>query len=505
MCLTLVVLALLLVRARGVLGAVDCVGKPYGYPGCPTRTVSSQQSSSLCGNAVVDEGEQCDDGTYYNGAADHTCSKDCVLRVCGDGYLDQDLGEECEPKTEEVYAMDPETGQLTTEKRFVGASCGTYCTAPVCNAQGSCNGGCQQKFLAACVSSSSQSSLIVLKPTQSSSSPPPTSLAASIPLCGNGALDTGETCDDGTRNSDARPDACRRDCRLPYCGDGISDKGEECDDSNRVPNDGCTNECRIGRCGNGLIEWGEQCDDGVRNSDLKPDACRRTCAVSRCGDGIVDRGEECDDSNKINVDNCTNDCRVSRCGDAIVQSGEQCDEGSRNADNRPDACRINCTAARCGDGVVDRDEECDDGNRLDNDACANTCRRSRCGDGVIQPGEQCDDGMRNSDVKANICRLDCLYPHCGDGVVDRGEECDGGLSCTAECRVLHAAATTTTGPLRTMSLSNILIAAVGGLFVTLVFVFRKQVIPYLTMFLPKKKFTIDDLPLSDIENPFHKW
>jgi hypothetical protein len=50
-----------------------------------------------------------------------------------------------------------------------------------------------------------------------------------IPLCGNGALDTGEDCDDGAANDDTKPNACRTDCTAAGCGDGVTDSGEACD------------------------------------------------------------------------------------------------------------------------------------------------------------------------------------------------------------------------------------------------------------------------------------
>src|SRR5436305_587167 len=50
-------------------------------------------------------------------------------------------------------------------------------------------------------------------------------------LCGNGQLDGGEECDDGSANSDTLPDHCRTDCSDPWCGGGVVDPGdgEECE------------------------------------------------------------------------------------------------------------------------------------------------------------------------------------------------------------------------------------------------------------------------------------
>jgi len=47
--------------------------------------------------------------------------------------------------------------------------------------------------------------------------------------CGNGIVEPGEGCDQGTANSDEEADACREDCRIARCGDGVVDRGESCD------------------------------------------------------------------------------------------------------------------------------------------------------------------------------------------------------------------------------------------------------------------------------------
>lgn len=100
--------------------------------------------------------------------------------------------------------------------------------------------------------------------------------------CPNGRLEDGEQCDDGERNSDIAPDACRSDCRLAYCGDGVVDTGEEC-------------------------------DNGSQNSNRNANACRENCKLPRCGDGVADNAapynEECDDKNSDNTDGCMNSCK----------------------------------------------------------------------------------------------------------------------------------------------------------------------------------------------------
>jgi cysteine-rich repeat protein len=60
------------------------------------------------------------------------------------------------------------------------------------------------------------------------------------PLCGNGALDPGEECDDGDTTDG---DGCDSNCRVTACGNGIVTSGEECDDANLITSDGCEADC----------------------------------------------------------------------------------------------------------------------------------------------------------------------------------------------------------------------------------------------------------------------
>ena len=88
-----------------------------------------------------------------------------------------------------------------------------------------------------------------------------------------------ELCDDGAANSDSAPDACRVDCRPARCGDGVLDTGESCDDGNLDDCDGCSATCTVepaAGCGNGLAmpACGELCDDGNTEDG---DGCSATC------------------------------------------------------------------------------------------------------------------------------------------------------------------------------------------------------------------------------------
>jgi hypothetical protein len=52
---------------------------------------------AACGDGVVDDGEECDDGDGNADEVADACRLDCVAPTCGDGVLDAD--EMCDPAT----------------------------------------------------------------------------------------------------------------------------------------------------------------------------------------------------------------------------------------------------------------------------------------------------------------------------------------------------------------------------------------------------------------------
>ena len=103
--------------------------------------------------------------------------------------------------------------------------------------------------------------------------------------CGNGRLDPGELCDDGSNNSDTQADACRNDCLPARCGDGVLDSGETCDGS---------------ALGNHTCQ-----DQGFYSGTLR---CTASCMAfdvtgcSNCGDGV------CAEEDGERQETCRQDC-----------------------------------------------------------------------------------------------------------------------------------------------------------------------------------------------------
>lgn len=200
-------------------------------------------------------------------------------------------------------------------------------------------------------------------------------------VCGDGNVDPGEACDDGSANSDAVADACRSDCRDAYCGDGVVDPGnsEICDDAGTTTGDGCDATCEVELgwdcstgtceeiCGDNLAVGDETCD----GSDLR----NQDCVSIGQALGRLECGSNCD---QWDVTHCSGGYV---CGDGTVDPGEDCDDGGESV-----TCDVDCTPVLCGDGWTNTTagEACDDGNTDDGDYCAADCQSGTC-----PPGSSC--------------------------------------------------------------------------------------------------------------------
>ncbi|MBI4256457.1 hypothetical protein HY626_00170 [Candidatus Uhrbacteria bacterium] len=305
--------------------------------------------------------------------------------------------------------------------------------------------------------------------------------------CGNGVIETGETCDDGSRNGTYGH--CDDVCGVGdafYCGDGYLAASEQCDcgttstyatviaDSSSWasinscpvsngqytddPDDSCSYNCTSPglSCGDGRVNGSEECDGDYEDWEgaLCSDGLTTCVSDSDCdsGDTCGDTGYESAGTGSVcesgaNAgDLCTEATKVADCG-----SGIDCSVNTYDL-FRYRVCSSSCSwpltwtgpvggDQQCGNGIVEGDEACDDGNSSNNDECLNICVENVCGDDYVYVGsESCDDGDANGTVCAagyedtcNYCNTTCQYKtasggYCGDGIVDTGETCDGGYS-----------------------------------------------------------------------------
>jgi len=233
---------------------------------CTCVEASSESSSSSsgssvvyaieCGNTLLEPGEQCETGVVC--PSGFFCSNLCQCSslpvvssvpsaVCGNGIMESD--EQCER--------------------------GFPCYAGLCDSWCQCG---DVSFS----SSSEASSLVVMRTS----------------VCGNGVAEEDEQCDDGNM---VATDGCSLACQfelgyscfgepsncLPVCGDGLQMPPEECDDGNNADGDGCSSVCTI--------------EHGAAESSRAP-------TLPNCGNGIPEVGEECDDGNTIDGDGCSAFC-----------------------------------------------------------------------------------------------------------------------------------------------------------------------------------------------------
>jgi fibro-slime domain-containing protein len=412
---------------------------------CDGNCSSSADSGLLgyCGDGVIESGEQCDDGNSVPGDGcsgtcqiepGYTCptqGKPCVLTVtltCGDGKIEGN--EACDDGN--TVSGDGCSSTCTVESGYTCPTPGQPC--------------------------------VLISTTD-----------ASGPVCGNGKVEAGETCDDGnTASGDGCSSTCQietgyycpqpgQPCQLE-CGDGVVETGEQCDlgAQNGVAGSGCTSTCTVvpgyacplaghpcvktgqsSTCGNGVLDTGEQCDLGAQNG-VAGSGCSATCAITlgyycdagttcfqappnTCGNGVLDPPEQCDlgAQNGVAGSGCTAVC--------TIVAGYSCTDAGTCALSQIDLC---------GNGALDPGELCDDGNTVPGDGCSGVCtiepgwscptagkpcvRLWVCGNGIVDPGEQCDLGPLNGQGDAGSasgCTATCQVASgftCSSGAVDAG-------------------------------------------------------------------------------------
>ena len=321
------------------------------YGSIPNSSGNEPPPSAICGNGILEAGEQCDGSNLNNKTCTSqgfaggvlACSNTCTLNTsscskCGNGVID--AGEQCDGSNL--------NSQTCTTQGFTGGSlvCSNICTLNASN----------------CTTN----------------------------LCGNGVVDPGEQCDGSNLNSQtctsqgftAGSLVCSNVCTLNtsncttnLCGNGVVDPGEQCDSSN-MNNQTCTTQGFTA----GTLTCSNTCTLNASN-----------CTTNKCGNGIVDVGEECDGSN-FNSQTCTTQ---GFTGGSLVCSN---------------TCTLNtsnCTKMSCGNGIKEGTEICDDGNLNSNDGCSSTCRAEYCGDGIKQSKEECDDGnWKNRDGCSALCKIE---------------------------------------------------------------------------------------------------
>ncbi len=310
------------------------------------------------------------------------------------------------------------------------------------------------------------------------------SACATIELC---ATPGDEDADGAADCADA---ACAGTPGCPVCGNGATESGESCDDGNLIANDGCSPTCaREGDDCSLPIVIGPQhhIPNGpwIYSSSTTP---YTQSFAAGCTDSSGERDTVLQftapatgeyffnlvsgfDGVLYVYDGACGGTEVA-CGDEPASVTLQLAanqmvfivlDGQGSTDDDHGGYGLLIEDRICGNGVVEGAETCDFGDTADGDGCSSSCQlepgwlcdvdgcvEPGCGNGVVEAGEPCDDG---NTVDSDACRNDCTVASCGNGNVDmsvpppavvddpivtnpngdQGHVCDDGASCSGPC------------------------------------------------------------------------
>ena len=260
-----------------------------GSTGSGGATQSTFVASKTCGDGVLDQGEDCDDGVLPaakldpNHPIDTGCNAQCLV---------------------EANFICPTPGQPCIDQRKCGNSVLT--SDETCDDGNTVSGdGCS----------------VTCQVEPGADCPTPGQLCK-VAKCGNGIKETGESCDCGN-DPNSIPTGCTGPNGL-FNGDGTGcsktcTKEPICRGTNGT---GTTHECATS-CGNGNLETGEDCDDG----NLKDhDGCSSSCKV--------EDGYTC--TAKLNADTqpCTQPIYTGQCLELPVKYRDF--ESEKETNGHPD-------------------------------------------------------------------------------------------------------------------------------------------------------------------------
>lgn len=285
---------------------------------------------TFCGDGKLSPGETCDLGAGKNGVYGSACSLDCKGPgpTCGDNQVNG--AEMCDGGTETttdglcitkflINGYHKATDVACKTDADCGADMVCGATASVSpnakNPKDTFDGNKSAYGFASCAGltfngRATQHVRTCGAPGAANACQyPGWSPCTPVGACGDGILDQGEECDDGSGNADTA--ACTSSCKKNACGDGKVNVGvEECDAgaNNGKPicsaeyNSSCLacgNSCKFlavqgGYCGNGIKEGSEQCDGSASATcaslgydfSLAPGGkaqCAPTCQFAGCG------------------------------------------------------------------------------------------------------------------------------------------------------------------------------------------------------------------------------
>lgn len=348
----------------------------------PTSAEDGDPTSvAVCGNTIVEDGEDCDAGSG-NGATTCTCTSDCafpsMLVVCSDGNFCTDE-DSCDGAGACVAGgQSPCSGGAPVCDES-NDECDECAGASDCQDNSSCNGAETCDASGTCQSGT-----------------------ATVCQANESCVEASNTCvcDVGfVRDGDGVGD-----CVLSQCDDAA-----DCDDSNL-----CTEDiCLVGICSN-TPDIGASCDNG--------DFCDGVGACNATG-ACVEPGTPCGGSTPF-CDEANNECdecaSASDCSDSLTCNGsEVCDSSGSCQNGTAVTCSANSSCTEPGGNC-----QCDAGFVPNSDPTGAGCVPRECTLDI-----DCGD--------SNICTVDsCEGGLCVNGIMngascDNGDFCDGAGACDA--------------------------------------------------------------------------
>ena len=400
-------------KRRGIDGLtlILCGWVVACFAACGDGVVAPEVEGAVCGNGILEEGEECDDGNRVSGDG---CSSRCRLEIprnaCGDGRLQG--AEACDDGN-----------------RISGDGCSAACEVEegwTCSGEPSVCVPAQDPVDPGDVRGDVDDVEDVEDVEDAGPDASDDGWEDSDPLedadpgpdvedidAGDDADVEQDPGDDIGPGEDVAPDAGDADgSPAPLCGNGRLDPGEFCDDGNSRDGDGCSSTCRV--------EEGYLCDG-------QPSVCRQVGV--RCGDGVVEGEEQCDDGNTRDGDGCSSTCQV--------EPGWTC-TGQPSVCEPPDLC----AGVACGHlddaclvGVCNRmTGGCEASPRADQTPCedGNPCTvGDRCIAGQCQAGGARDCSALNGPCAEGICTQDA--GGCVAVVKNEGAVCAEGVCALSRC------------------------------------------------------------------------
>jgi hypothetical protein len=435
---------------------------------CPLAANASTDADcpASCGNGVREPGEACDTAIT---AGDDVCP---TLASCDDQMpctLDRVAGSGCQARCTHTPIDSPASGDgccpIAGLSRNIDSDCPPTCGNSILEAGEACDKGLGPSQPGACPTvcgpPPAACTRLVMRgsPTNCTAACVPVAVTSCSPIsdgccptrctaandpdcsatCGNGQVETGETCDTAIASGAG---ACPRSC-----ADGVS-----CTDDLLIDAATCSAHCVF--VATTTLRNGDGCCPPGAHAGVDSD-CPATC-----GNGVVELPWETCDTASVPL-SCATDCPPpGTCSTWKRTATTGCDvrctpEPITACANQDGCCPTGCDASndsdclpRCGDGLVEPPETCDrsitaghagacPSSCADNDPCTldfargtpGSCTRA-CSHVLITAcggGDRCCPAGCSAETDS-----DCA-PVCGDGQLQGQETCDPISTCPTSC------------------------------------------------------------------------